>query len=164
MSKVKKVLIPIEQVAPRISRPQGVAWSAQIQCSSRVLANWFLYFPNREQTLVFFTLRRLKTGEAKKDPNYSHGIGMYKVNPEQKVFINLLPILITPAVYSGQWFCSKNELAIELVNETVDEICMGRMDPFSEEKDDWVMRFGDNIEGNEEDIKTSFVLSKEEIN
>lgn len=160
----------LEDTAPYFSRSMGMAWKAQIACSPRVLANWYLYLPERKcpYTCFFFTLHHLRDveGELQQVKYFNqatHGVLLLAVENNQRVQVDKLPIMAEKAMFAGQWYCAKDEIAINLVTETVDDMCRGRLDPVDQEKDEWVMRFGDNV-ADRENLRTSYILPNEDIN
>jgi hypothetical protein len=56
-------------------------------------------------------------------------------------FVNEIP-LTEKDLFVAQFYASKNDLAVELTQETVIDICAGLMDPNSDNDDQIIMRFG----------------------
>lgn len=160
----------LDAIEPDLSRPKGVAWMAQFKnLSKRVLSNWFIFAPNRhkEHQVYFMTLHSLKEIEGEETPQKffkqgTHGVILLAVERNLQLHIDKLPTFVEPALYSAQWFCVNDETAISTVYDTVDDICLGRLSPVSKERDNWHMRFGKNLI--EEQFKTSYIMTKEEIN
>ena len=160
--------IQIGNVRPKIYADAGQAWVIDFEFNPSVIAHWLILAPNyhRQFNFYFIFLIDLKNELAMKigkvSPEVTHEINVLSVIPNEPVFYNRSPHLVTPMNFRGQWYAANNDLAKAAVKEAVTEICQGYLDPNISVQDRWIMRFGSAML-EAKDLDVSYVLRKEEI-
>jgi hypothetical protein len=158
----------LNSVAPHITLPKGAAWIPELEVSKRVLANWYLYSPESEHTALFLTMHHLRTIEGEEGPDKTfplatHCLLILAMEQSQTLYINKLPIFQEKEVWHSQWYCSKDEDAVKQINNAVEAVCKGYIDPCGDEKDFWILNFGTNTNTSKK-FKTSYIITSEQIN
>lgn len=87
-----------------------------------------IYEEGRTHQMVLYAL----DPEADRNEMIERGFGLYSR-------------LLDPVNFAAQITCESDELARDLIYDTVCRICDGRLNPDSEFRQQWIARFGDNM-------------------
>jgi hypothetical protein len=170
-SVMQKLGVPEQAVAikdpitapPVLSGAAGKAWLTDLTAGAPeehgVLASWIVEAPGahplwHSYSVVLVHLRPMADGRKTLFylPDATHEIWVYALNPEADRNVMLMRAgniaigLLHPGNYIGQFIEISDDLAIERVRATVQEICDGKLSPDTDHVNCcWVKRYGDYL-------------------
>jgi len=161
-------LIEIDKVRPDMILSRGIAWKSTFPFANHVLSKWIVNIPSQAKygELYFIAMIRLRTGNQWHDKRVyeygTHQIMVYPLESKKKIYINGFPPYIDVPTFLGQWYCSDDIQARDLVRSTVAGICQGEFDPSGKDKENWILLYGSSLV-EKATIDLTLALSKNEV-
>lgn len=164
-----EILIPVTAIQPDVlAGSYGAAWKCTYPgFVDDYLDKWLVSQPSYSDrwSHYFIALLHLREGKLekhKKFPQATHEVQVMALDHRYLVCVNARPNVET-VLFASQWYCVSDEKAQLAVEDAVCDMCVGKLNPVTSEKDEWVMRFGGEYLDPEVPC-TSYVLSDNEIN
>jgi hypothetical protein len=156
------LLLPLISVLPNIKTENGAAWKLpRTLFSKEYICAWTILAAQYDEDNSFFYIEvlELKGKKDKKIKNASHEFRLKLIASDQPLYWNSIPVSDRD-LFTSQFFVNSNRVAYDLTLKTLGEICLGELNPISEEKDQLILRFGSL---NVDEEGSSFIIPDREI-